>query len=530
MITPEKKSSIRNIARSHLTNMNPGDEFNQNVETLSTLLENNFAERKGEERQNLERGIDTLSRKFSREDGKFTGMSFQSGFAAFQEEDSANLQESDGITGYNTIRSSSVHYFSTVGRVYSGLFSPLFYRADASREGKHEIDLYEAVISQDRGNLKGGESVYEHIQGSLASGRIQEEFFATGDGNAITFSGTLKSIPLKPFDEQNDHVTVAQYTYNNGIDSATEVLIEIPSGALIDEGGSTRGTVNHNTGQINLNLDSAKVPEAGTDIVCSYSQQLMDTGNSLSISLKKRTKSISIDKYSVLVNVSFDGEMEFGRNPSISAYLNRIRENIVRSSVDVSGMDKLYRAGRARTVVWDKRPPAGISEDDHMRGLKYSVRQAIAYIAENADTDVEYTVRSVGSTKATMLLESVASSHGEAYRIVQPVLNSNGVKLSGYLSSGDAEHYCGKYLDLKKRVSSPVFPVQRENEILFAAIPKGEFAQIKPVAVMAIHNILKNDDPTSDNIKEITAYRSSAHVGFAVINPLLFSVLAIEGM
>lgn len=541
MLTLEK-NNLRNIAKSHLTGMSPGKEHNRNVDTLATILGNHINESKGTQKIQLQNGVKALGQKFtSGENGKFSGRSFNEGFASIQEGDSelveggetAVLQEGEEMTTFNAIRPASVRYHATVGRVYASLFSPLFYRADPSSDsGRHVFDIYEAVIAKDRGNLKQGDNVYQALQGSIASGRVQEEVIAVGEVVATVpkkdFSAVLQSGSLKSYDLQEDDYAVVQYTWNDGTEDRVGVLIENQAGALLDELGATRGSVNHNTGTVTLNLENAPVED--TDIVCSYSQQMLDTGNGIALTLTKIEKIITIKKYSVLINVTYDGKLEFDNNPAISNYLNRIRENIVKASVDISGMDKLYRAGRPHTVVFDKTVPSGISEDEHMRGLKYAIQRAIAYLAEGSDADVEYIVRSIGGTKVTMLLESIASTHGETYRTVQPTLNANGVKLAGYLSNSDVEHFCGKFLDLKKRISSPVLPVQSENEILFGAVPKGEFAEIKPVAVMAIRNLLKNEDPTRDNTSEIYSYRSTAHVGFEVINELMFSVLAIENL
>lgn len=534
--TPQEKKNIQNIAKSHLTGMIPGADHKRSVKTLSTLLENHLAESKNRETVELRNGIKALGSQFGRKkDGGFSGVSFNTGFLALQEgEDTIleDLQEGESLTTHQAIQPASVHYYSTVGRVYSSLFTPLFYRADPSSDSsRHIFDVYEAVIAQNRGNLNKGDSAYEAIQGSLASGRIQEEVVGTGDGATIAFAAhTLAEAPLKAFDPQTDDVTIVQYTWDDAGTPTVEVLVEDQSGALLDQGGANRGSVLRSSNQVTVNCDPAKVPMTATDIVCTYSQHMYDTGNGVAITLKKVEKNVSIKKFSVLITVSYDGKMDLESNPAISNYLNRIRENIVKSSVDISGMDKLYRAGRVNTVVFDKTVPAGVSEHEYMRGLKFSVQRAIAYLAEGADSDVEYTIRSVAGTKVTMLLESIASAHGETYRIVQPVLNSNGVRLAGYMSNSDVEHYCGKYLDLKKRVTSPVYPVQAENEILFGAVPKGEFAEIKPVAVMAIRNILKNEDPTRDNTSEVYSYRSTAHVGFEIVNDKMFSVLAIENM
>jgi len=446
-----------------------------------------------------------------------------------------NLTE-DYIANYqDTLKSKEVSDIILTGQVYSQLLTHQFAVVRASDKSDSMIfSNYTAVVAVDRGFLKAGDDVFENIDGYFTSDRVFGEPLWAGDGVATTFvATTVAHLPIKPYNFEEGEYVVVEYIAGG----VASYLYEMTEGQLFDPLGVTQhGTVSRANGTVAITAAALPVaPDNGTELIGVYSFVLRDHSDIATVSFNKTETTVFIETNKVMFKSTFDAEEAIKRNGAVlTNYIESVKQAVIRNNIDIRNLNRIYRAARNTSVVWDKTIPAGTSATEHYASLKFALSEVIGLVSKKRDKNIKVKYKAFTSTRVVSFLESLADSGSEVYTITNNVSeNSLGLGdsiVAGYSYRNKIETFCAPFLDVDSRPSVTTEPIQSDNEMVIAAVPVGKDSEIRIPAVFVIYELLRYNGEQRDieNDMQLTSFTSQT--GFKVIDDRYFAILVINNM
>jgi len=530
-----KDSQFRKLTKHFVKKMKEvdnRDEFEAHRDNLSILMEN------------FSNNLSTSKRKNVRDMNEFMtdGVNFNDANEvenlleskmSFLESDEA-LMEDYNANYADILKTAEVEDIILTGEVYSQLLTHKFAITRATDSSDYlTLSSYSAVISADRGFLKSGDNVFDNINGYFTSDRVYGEKIADGDGASTTFpAATVAHTPLKPYNYSEGYYVVVEYIAGGSV----EYLIESSEGQLFEPTLVTQhGVVNRTTNTITINVGLPVAPDNATEIVAVYSFVLRDHADIATVSFTKSEDKVYIETNKILFKSTLDAEEVIKRTgQNLIAYMESVKQSIIRNNVDIRNLNRIYRAARNTTVVWDKAVPAGISANEHYASLKYAFSDVIGMIAKRRDKNINVKFRAFTSTRVVSFLESLADTGSEIYSIKNNVseraLGLGDAVVSGYAFRNRVETFAAPFLDVANRPSILAEPTQSDNEITIAAVPVGRDSEIRIPAAFVIFELLRFNGNTKDLEKDVTFSSFTSQTGFAVIDDKYFALLVIANM
>lgn len=449
---------------------------------------------------------------------------------------SEDLMESISGTYMNVIKSGAVQDMLMTGEVFGQLLTHLFAVVKPTDSMEIKFSNYEAVVAGDRGFLKAGDILFENQTGFFTGENVAGEIMVdstTTNGVLVNFGPYTVAHPvLKAYDFDEDEIVRVDYVWDNAGTDETVSLLEDAVGILREDGVvAARGSVDRNANTVSLTLDAAKPPKTGTDVVISYYYGLMDNNDVAEVKFIKTEKTVKIKTNKIDFIATTDAIFEIERRGSdLARYVDAVKQVTLRNSIDIRNLNKLYLAARNTFSIWDKNVPAGISMDEHYSSVRYAVADVISELGKNKDRQVAVEYRAFTSSAVIHFLEAVGMRAPDVYSeiksIVKGAIGLGNIEISGTLNSNLVSVYCVPFLDQTNQHYMNATPVQSENEIVFAAVPTGEFSEIRLVAVFAIYELFRNEG--NDTHDRISKDHYTSFTGFDVLEPKYFGLLIID--
>lgn len=446
-----------------------------------------------------------------------------------------NLTEDYASTYMSVIKSDAVQDILMTGEVFGQLLTHQFATVKPTDELDIKISNYVAVIASDRGFHKAGDLLLENQSGFFTGENIAGEVIAVGDGVAVAFGPyTVLHKNLKTWDLEEDEIVRVDYTWDNLGTEEIVSLLEDAAGVLREDGvAAIRGSVDRANNTITLALDPLKVPVLGTDIFGSYYYGLMDNNDVAEVTFTKTTQTVKVTANKIDFIATTDAIAEIKRRGSIlSRYVDSVKQVALRNSIDIRNLNKVYLAARNTLSIWDKAVPAGISTDAHYTSVKYAVSDVVSELGKNRDKQIEVEYKAFASSTVIHFFEAVGMNAGDTYSeiksIVKGAIGLGNIEISGKLNNGLVSVFCVPFLDQTNQHYMNATPIQSENEIIFAAVPTGDFSEIRLVAVFAIYELFRNEG--NDTHDRISKDHYTSFTGFKVLEAKYFGLLMIDNL
>ena len=447
-----------------------------------------------------------------------------------------NLTEDFSSTYMNVIKSDAVQDILMTGEVYGQLLTHLFAEVKPTDDMEVKFSNYEAVVANDKGFLKAGDKLFENQTGFFTGENVAGEVIVdalTTNGTLATFGPyTVLHLPLKGYSLEEDEIVRIDYTFDNAGTDEVVSLLEDTMGILREDGVVTpRGSVDRANNQISLTLDVAKPPKAATEVFVSYYYGLTDNNDVSEVTFTKSQKTVKITPNKIDFIATTDAVYEIAKKGTeLARYVDAVKQVALRNSLDIRNLNKVYLAARNTFSIWDKNVPAALSMDDHYSSVRYAVADIVSELGKNRDKQIEVEYRAFASSAVIHFFESVGMKSPDIYTeiksIVKGAIGLGNVEISGKLNNGLVSLYCVPFLDQTNQHYMNATPVQSENEVIIAAVPTGDFSQIRVVAVFAIYELFRNEG--NDTHDRISKDHYTSFTGFKVLEPKYFGLLIID--
>lgn len=280
------------------------------------------------------------------------------------------------------------------------------------------------------GEIRYIKYLYGSDKGSVRKGTEFTSAFQLGNSNFNYSSETVDEEVLASAGQSSYSVNLAYFPVRPGT-----LKITVGANEYVDDGngnitgpGLTSGTVNYQTGAVNLTFDSA----TGDDLIASYEYQLdYAPVNVPQVDIKIESLPIIARNRKLRALYAFDAAFDMQRDYGVdinAALLSQISAEI-RHEIDGEILnDLLVQAGAtASPLTWSKTPATGVSLNEHYASFFNKIVEAgNAIFAATKRASATFVV--VG-TDAANIIETLPQFTSSG------LLNPVGPHLAGYLNN-----------------------------------------------------------------------------------------------
>jgi len=247
--------------------------------------------------------------------------------------------------------------------------------------------------STQRGSVMYGVNAAENVNSTYSSEEVDEETFATGDNQQVTFTGNVSYTPVRPL----------SFVMTDG----TQTITDDGNGHLVgDVNGAGNNTINYTDGAIDVRFAQAPGLDVAITISYSYDSEgseqipqvdLLLTSSPVVARPRKLRSRWSLEAAANLKAVhGLDAETE----------LTAVLAEELKFEIDREIISQLYSiADAGPEVTWDKSPGAGVPYSEHK--LEF-----VDKLIEASNQIFKATRRSAGNwvvcgTKVSTIIESL---------------------------------------------------------------------------------------------------------------------------
>ena len=272
---------------------------------------------------------------------------------------------------------------------------PLFASVQPINERKGLVWFKNVVALNTRGNITKGQTLLSATQGRVglpegfAGEIVENEVDATGDGNAKDFTFIVKYPPVR--------LRTVTITVDGQPDTK---LIDDGQGNLIGVGG--KGTINYETGEVNVSFDTA--PADGAAIKSTYATNLEELKELQTIQTQFDSTEITARVFALRTEIglfkSYEMQKRFNIDPEVVLAQDLVNELTTNISTDV--VKKLYLA-TPQGLTWDRKAPDGVGYMEHLLSFTATLAEAENKILEQSGRIGNNIVYVVGTSVAGIL-------------------------------------------------------------------------------------------------------------------------------
>lgn len=289
-----------------------------------------------------------------------------------------SICEADGSVG-DLGRLPNIAY-DVITVAYGASIIPAICSVQPVEEDAGVVFFKDIVANTTKGNITSGDALINPTSGQpiiphgYANNVISGELFATGDGEAVEFTGTVAGVPLRP---NTVAITLE--------DSSTVYAKDDGLGVIIGRG--VDGTVNYTTGEVVLNFRTA--PANSKKVYVAYQVNVELASSIPSIRQVWRSKQVICNIYALQGSIgllqAFGVRKKFGNIIDDELATDLVTEMNAEISGDL--IRKLVGAAKGNTN-WNKIGSSQISEMEHRQSFQYAITDAEAVLSQNAGRGV----------------------------------------------------------------------------------------------------------------------------------------------
>jgi len=272
---------------------------------------------------------------------------------------------------------------------------PLFASIQPINERKGLVWFKNVVALSNRGNITKGQTLLSAAKGRVglpegyAGEMVENEVDATGDGSSKDFTFIVK------------YPSVRLRTVTITVDGQPNTkLIDDGQGNLIGVGG--KGTINYETGEVNVSFDTA--PADGAAIKSTYATNLEELNELQTIQTQFDSTEITARVFALRTEIglfkSYEMQKRFNIDPEIVLAQDLVNELTTNISTDV--VRKLYLA-TPQGITWDRQAPSGVGYMEHLLSFTATLAEAENKILEQSGRIGNNIVYVVGTSVAGIL-------------------------------------------------------------------------------------------------------------------------------
>lgn len=296
------------------------------------------------------------------------------GLTAFACEMQASYLKSlqEGSTTTANIATYARRFMPILRRVVPNLIANKLVSVQPIKQSIGLIFYLDGIYGSSKGATTAGNIFPKDFDADYSSSYINGEIIATGDGTnyggvGAAWIGNLAYKPVYPLDTTRGFsVIIKELDATTGAD----VQVATDDGAGGFTGAVLSGTINYSNGSI-TNFKFTNAPVSGNPIKCyySYNMELNSQIPEMNLDIKKVTVEAQSRKLKGIWSTEAAEDFLAYHGESAEAELIQLAASEMALGIDREIVGKLFAASTGTTATFDRVPPAGIAEIDHLRGI-----------------------------------------------------------------------------------------------------------------------------------------------------------------
>ena len=266
--------------------------------------------------------------------------------------------------------------FPVLRNVFPNLISPEISSVQPMTGPVGAVFYLDYIYSSTKAPTTAGQVYPLDFNADYTSERINGEALATGDG--VNYGGagnplnvTLAWTPVRPFDatlgykvEITETVPATGAVVQTAVDDGTGNFTFTPAG------GSTNGDINYSNGSISA-FKFQNAPANGNDIkaVYQYNGELNTKIPTASLDVKKKLIEAKARRLKSIWSAEAAEDLKALHGVNAETELVMSMANEMALEIDRENIDNMFKVSGGTTSTFDRVPPAGIPELDHLRSM-----------------------------------------------------------------------------------------------------------------------------------------------------------------
>lgn len=341
--------------------------------------------------------------------------------AQIMEAQSQYLQGMTEETRTSNVGGFTKYIFPLLRQTYPALIAPNIVSVQPVDAPISAVFYYDMVYQTNKGSTVAGDKFPQKFNRNYAGEFIDGELAANGDGTNYGSGGTALTytvgfLPVRPFNTNRGWSVVVRQI-NNLTGATVQSAVDNGSGGF--SGDVSAGAINYTTGQI-TGFRFTSVPSSGHQIKVFYYYDTEYNSNLGKMGLNITQVPLEVQSRKLTANWSAEAaeDMRAFHGEDVESALVSGMAKEIAMEIDRDIITDLFAASTGTQGFFDRTPPPGITETDHLRSM-------ITQISTVSNIIHKKTVRSPANFVVTSPLISALLTQLTTHQDFKPLFSND---------------------------------------------------------------------------------------------------------